>query len=88
MTIEDRPLNELELDCIVALHENLRKDSAYIGLLDKRNSIKNHIDKINHDYGIQTLVGLIDELRETDYEIGFWEGKEFGRLLIEKLKKR
>lgn len=88
MTIEDRPINELELDCIVALHEKLKKDPVYMALLNKRDSIESYMNKINRDYGSQIMVDLMKELRETEYQIGFWDGKEFWRLLIEKLKKR
>lgn len=43
MTIEDRPVNQFELDCIIKAQERLRKDAVYIGLLKDQKTMHQEI---------------------------------------------
>lgn len=83
MPIENRPLNEFELDCIVNAQMQLRKDPIYMELLEKKRQIESEISKINY-YGSNSMkvLDLMGELRAIDYQMGFWQGKTFVEMAV------
>lgn len=79
--IEDRPVTEFELDCIVQAAIRVRKYRAYLELLKqaqaKKQEAKENIRELE-------LPRLIEEIYSLAHELGFFEGEMFNIVKQEK----
>jgi hypothetical protein len=82
--IEDRPLSEFELDCVIASQMMLKQDEAYKKILSlKEEALMKAITNVTKD-----SFEAIKALESLSYEIGFWNGEAFGLAKFEKLQGR
>jgi hypothetical protein len=72
--IEDRPLSEFELDCIVEAQMRLKDDKLYLDL-------KNKVLEANKDMSKEML-----DIMMLNYEYGFFNGEKFALVKLDKLR--
>lgn len=85
--IENRPMDEFEVDCVVLSQQALRQDPFYMNLLKKKDDIENQINAINYDGSqIMRVYDLFAELRQLDHQIGYWDGSEYAKTVFERRK--
>ncbi len=72
--IEDRPLSEFELDCIVEAQKRLREDKIYMHLFEDVNKANENLTKEQ-----QSIIML-------NYQYGFFNGEMFALVKMEKLR--
>lgn len=74
--IIDRPMTDLELQCVCEAQFELRKEDAY------KNIIKEIEEDENYLRGSEELT----RIRRNEYAKGFWDGQRYQEILEKKLR--
>jgi len=71
--IEDRPVSELEVDCIVEAQMKLQKDPIYKKIVAEKEALKSLLCKdADNDKKLS-----IEKFNQLCHEVGFWNGEAF-----------